>query len=72
MMTLIETRLLRLKQLIIPIIMKCWALSGVAVFTFLLVYWAYGGFFALFLLGFAVTGNLPLFAHMTIGLVKVG
>lgn len=56
-MTLIESRLLRLKQLILPIIMKCWALSGVAVFTFLLVYWAYGGFFALFLLGFAVTGN---------------
>lgn len=71
-MTLIETRLLRLKQLILPIIMKCWALSGVAVFTFLLVYWAYGGFFALFLLGFAVTGNVPLIAQMTIGLLKVG
>jgi hypothetical protein len=45
-------------QLILPVIMKCWALSGAAVFTFLLVYWAYGGLLALFLLGFAVTGTI--------------
>ncbi|XP_054277023.1 protein ABHD13 [Macrosteles quadrilineatus] len=60
-MTMERFKLSHIWQLILPVIMKCWALSGAAVFTFLLVYWAYGGFLALSLLGFAITG---IFYHM--------
>jgi len=57
-MTIEKFKLSHIWQLILPVVMKCWALSGAAVFTFLLVYWAYGGMLALFLLGFAISGIL--------------
>lgn len=56
-MTAEKFNLSQIWQPVQPVLMKCWALSGAAVFTFLLVYWIYGGVFALFLLGFAFTGN---------------
>lgn len=64
-MTMERFKLSHIWQLILPVIMKCWALSGAAVFTFLLVYWAYGGFLALSLLGFAITGKYHITHSLT-------
>uniref|UniRef100_A0A1B6JLD1 Protein ABHD13 n=1 Tax=Homalodisca liturata TaxID=320908 RepID=A0A1B6JLD1_9HEMI len=60
-MTIVRLKISQIWQLVLPVVMKCWALSSAAVFTFLLVYWAYGGLLALFLLGFAITG---IFYHI--------
>lgn len=57
MRLLVLSRFSKIWTYLAPIVMKCWAFSGPAVFTFLLVYWVYGGVLALSLLCFAITGK---------------
>jgi hypothetical protein len=47
----------RVFQIVTGIVMRCWALAGVAVLACLLLYWAYGGLLAFLLLCFATTGK---------------
>lgn len=44
-------------QIIVWILMRCWALAGAAVLSCFLLYWVYGGLLAFLLLCFATTGE---------------